>query len=140
MMSSPNPLLKKIHLHKVSKTLELFFDGHPSFVLPAEFLRVHSPSAEVQGHFGKGGTLPHSKKEVGILGLHPVGNYGIRIDFDDGHQSGYYRWSYLYELASMQEKLWQDYLLKLEAAGKYRDAGVSAVRFVPAQHPTHPPA
>ncbi len=127
---TPRPKLKQIHLHTLSKTVDLLFANEEKFTLSAEFLRVHSPSAEVQGHFGKGGVTPFGKKEVGICALQPVGHYGVRIDFDDGHQSGYYRWGYFYELAIKQALLWETYLKKLNAAGQLREKETSIVRFI----------
>ncbi|MCW8195352.1 DUF971 domain-containing protein [Proteobacteria bacterium 005FR1] len=119
----------KVQLHKKSKVLELIYsDG--TFRLPAEFLRVYSPSAEVKGHGPGQETLQTGKQYVGISGLESAGNYAIRIIFDDGHDSGIYSWDYLYDLGSKQEQYWRDYLQRLEKAGKSRDPDTSAVRFV----------
>lgn len=114
-----------IRLHLKSRTLELVYpDGR--FELSAEFLRVHSPSAEVRGHGIGQETLQTGKKFVGIKGVEPAGNYALKIIFDDGHDSGLYTWEYLYDLAHDLDNYWADYLRKLEAAGASRDNGLIA--------------
>lgn len=110
-----------IKFHKQSQLLELKW-GNDSYELPAEYLRVHSPSAEVRGHGMGNEVLQDGKKDVRILNLEPVGNYALKISFDDGHDSGLYNWNYLKELSEQQDAKWQDYLKRLEAAGKSRDA------------------
>jgi DUF971 family protein len=117
----------EIKLHKRSRTLELRY-GADSYQLSAEFLRVHSPSAEVQGH-GRP-VLQFGKQNVALLALEPVGNYALKLVFDDGHDSGLYSWDYLYRLATQQEPLWQNYLQSLRDAGRSRDPHESAVRLV----------
>lgn len=116
-----------IKLHKASKTLELRY-GEQNYQLSAEFLRVHSPSAEVQGH----GTpiLQVGKLNVGLQSIEPAGNYALKMCFDDGHDSGLYTWEYLNQLAVRQEELWADYLAQLSAAGKSRDPNESIVRLM----------
>lgn len=116
-----------IKLHKASRLLELHYAGD-SYRLPAEFLRVHSPSAEVQGH-GKP-ILQTGKLNVALIGIEPAGNYALKLLFDDGHDSGLYSWDYLYQLALRQDELWQDYLAQLKAAGKSRDPDESVVRLL----------
>ena len=117
-MNSKTPT--DIKIHKRSRTLELVY-GDTSHQLPFEFLRVHSPSAEVRGH-GKGQeVLQFAKRNINIIGIEPIGSYAIRIQFDDGHDSGFYSWVYLDELIQNQDKLWHDYLEKLETEGKSRD-------------------
>ncbi|HSC83105.1 MAG TPA: DUF971 domain-containing protein [Pseudomonas sp.] len=116
-----------IKLHKASKTLELQY-GEQSYSLSAEFLRVHSPSAEVQGH-GKP-ILQTGKLGVGLQRLEPAGNYALKLCFDDGHDSGLFTWDYLYQLAIRQDELWADYLAQLAAAGKSRDPSESVVRLM----------
>jgi DUF971 family protein len=107
--------------------LELVYsDG--VFQLRAEYLRVYSPSAEVKGHGSGQEILQTGKQHVGITGLEPAGNYAIRIVFDDGHDSGIYTWDYLYELGSQQDLYWQNYLRRLDEAGKSRDPDLSVVR------------
>ena len=94
----------EIRLKKTEKILEVDFDDGKSFILPAELLRVESPSAEVQGHE-----------------IEPVGNYAIRIKFDDLHDTGIYSWDTLYMFGSQQEEMWKNYLKALEEAGESRD-------------------
>lgn len=111
----------EITLHQKSRSLEIAFDDGARYNLPAEFLRVHSPSAEVRGH-GKGQeTLQVGKRNVGILSVEPVGQYALQINFDDGHDTGLFSWDYLHELGRNQDGMWQEYLAKLAAAGASRD-------------------
>lgn len=110
-----------ITLHQKSKHLELVFDDGAHFKLPFEYLRVHSPSAEVQGHGPGQEVLQVGKRNVLITGIEPVGSYAIKLDFDDGHDSGLYTWEYLHFLGANQQALWQEYLEKLEAAGASRE-------------------
>ena len=117
-----------IKLHKASKTLTLTYASGEEFTLPAEFLRVHSPSAEVQGH-GKP-VLQFGKLNVGLSKLEPAGNYALKLTFDDGHDSGLFTWEYLYELGKRQNELWADYLAELRAAGKTRDPNESFVKLM----------
>lgn len=116
-----------IKLHKASKTLELHY-GDDRYSLSAEFLRVHSPSAEVQGHGQP--ILQVGKLHVGLKGVEPAGQYALKLVFDDGHDSGLFTWDYLYELATRQEQLWADYLAALAAAGKSRDPDESVVKLM----------
>lgn len=111
----------EIILHQKSKTLELAFDDGARYHLPAEFLRVFSPSAEVRGHGEGQEVLQVGKRDVGIAGIEPSGSYAIKIVFDDGHDSGLYTWDYLYGLGRDQEILWHHYLHRLDAAGASRD-------------------
>ncbi|MBD8683125.1 gamma-butyrobetaine hydroxylase-like domain-containing protein [Pseudomonas sp. CFBP 13719] len=117
-----------INLHKASKTLSLTYGPDEVFHLPAEFLRVHSPSAEVQGH-GKP-ILQVGKLGVGLIKVEAAGQYALKLTFDDGHDSGLFTWDYLYQLALRQEQLWTDYLEQLRAAGKSRDPAESVVRLM----------
>lgn len=111
----------EVRLKSAEKRLEIDFDDGRSVSLPAEFLRVNSPSAEVQGHGPGQKTLQHGKMHVGIMKLEPVGHYALRIVFDDLHDSGIYTWKYLYELGENQEQIWADYLAELEEKGLKRD-------------------
>ncbi|MCJ8338850.1 MAG: DUF971 domain-containing protein [Pseudomonadales bacterium] len=112
-----------IKLHKKSKSLELTFaDGQ--FELRAEYLRVHSPSAEVRGHGIGQETLQVKKKFVGISNIEICGNYALKISFDDGHDSGLFTWDYLHELCQNHDLYWQRYLQKLKDAGQSRDSGL----------------
>jgi DUF971 family protein len=120
----------KIQLHKKSKTLELVIDNK-SYILTAEFLRVHSPSAEVKGHGPGQEKLVHGKLHVGIKDLRATGNYGMTIIFDDTHDSGIFSWSYLAELCQNQKTLWQAYLDKLNQHGKNRDPDTTVIQFSP---------
>ncbi|AVU73884.1 DUF971 domain-containing protein [Pseudomonas sp. Fig-3] len=117
-----------INLHKASKTLTLKYAPDEEYHLPAEFLRVHSPSAEVQGH-GKP-ILQYGKIGVGLTKVEPAGQYALKLTFDDGHDSGLFTWDYLYQLAVRQEDLWNDYLAELKAAGKTRDPNESVVKLM----------
>ncbi|UVM50055.1 MULTISPECIES: DUF971 domain-containing protein [unclassified Pseudomonas] len=117
-----------IKLHKASKTLTLKYASGEEYHLPAEFLRVHSPSAEVQGH-GKP-ILQFGKIGVGLSKVEPAGQYALKLTFDDGHDSGLFTWEYLYQLAVRQEDLWSDYLAELKAAGKTRDPNESIVKLM----------
>ena len=117
-----------INLHKASKTLTLKYPSGEEYHLPAELLRVHSPSAEVQGH-GKP-ILQFGKINVGLLKIEPAGQYALKLTFDDGHDSGLFTWEYLYQLGKRQDELWQDYLAELKAAGKSRDPSESVVKLM----------
>ena len=120
-MSAGVPIPVRVVVHQDSRVLELAYENGRSFRLPFEFLRVNSPSAEVRGH-GKGQeTLQVGKREVRIESIEPVGHYAIRPRFDDGHESGIYSWDYLHEIATSHDRLWADYLARLERAGKGRD-------------------
>jgi DUF971 family protein len=111
----------EIRLVKAEKRLEIDFDDGRRFSYPAEFLRVESPSAEVQGHGPGQKQLVAGRMHVGILEIEPVGNYAIRIKFDDLHDTGIYSWEYLYGLGEKREALWQAYLAELAAQGLSRD-------------------
>jgi DUF971 family protein len=117
--SAPAPT--EIRLHQLTRAMEVAFSDGRVFRLPYEFLRVHSPSAEVRGHGPGQEVLQTGKREVGIAGLEPVGSYAVQPTFSDGHATGIYSWEYLYYLGENQEKLWNEYLKKLEQAGASRD-------------------
>lgn len=110
----------ELRLKKAERRLVVRFDDGADFMLPAELLRVYSPSAEVQGHGGAGGTLVHGKRSVAIASLDPVGNYALRIGFDDGHRTGLYTWAYLRELGETAAAKWAAYEARLAAAGLAR--------------------
>lgn len=116
-----------IKLKKTSNVLEVTYQGK-LYQLPAEYLRVHSPSAEVQGH-GKQ-ILQYGKQNVRLTKLESAGQYALKLTFDDGHDSGLYSWDYLYTLAIEQESLWVDYLRQLNQAGKARDPSESVVKLI----------
>ena len=111
----------EIKLHRKSAKLELTYSERESVVLSAEFLRVHSPSAEVRGHGRGQGVLQTGKRYVTINRIEAVGNYAIKLNFDDGHDSGIYSWDYLVELGENKGSLWQGYLAKLREAGQTRE-------------------
>jgi|SRR5210317_205335 DUF971 family protein len=115
MAEHPNPT--EIKLHQESRLLEIKFDNQTECSLSCEFLRVYSPSAEVQGHSPSQAVLQIGKEKVNITNIEPIGNYAIKITFSDGHDTGLYSWDYLYRLAKNYEQLWIEYLGKLDAAG-----------------------
>lgn len=111
----------EIRYVRAEKRLEVTFEDGKHFSLPAEFLRVESPSAEVQGHGPDQKQIVSGRRHVGIMAIEPVGTYAIKIVFDDLHDSGIYSWDYLYKLGEEQESLWATYLRNLEAKGLSRD-------------------
>ena len=119
-MSAPAPT--EIKLHQKSQVLEISFADGKTFRLPSEFLRVHSPSAEVRGHGPGQEVLQAGKKDVQILAIEPVGHYAVRPKFSDGHDTGIYSWDYLYHLGADAGALWQRYEQRLADAGVDRDA------------------
>lgn len=110
----------EIKLHAQSKKLELCFDDDSRFELSCEYLRVHSPSAEVRGHNPSQAVLQLGKEAVNISQIEAVGNYAVKLVFDDGHDTGLYTWDYLYDLGKNQETYWQAYLAALVEAGHQR--------------------
>lgn len=111
-----------IILHQQSRLLEIAFDDGKRFKLSCEFLRVHSPSAEVRGHGAGQEVLQTGKKDVTIQAVEPVGNYAVKLVFSDGHATGLYAWDYLYSLGVDHDALWKTYLERLEKAGASREA------------------
>jgi len=111
----------EIRLKKKEKILEIDFDDGSTFSLPAELLRVESPSAEVQGHNPSQKQTLAGRRHVGIMELEPVGNYAIRIKFDDLHDTGIFSWDYLYHLGRNKEETWAGYLAALAEKGLSRD-------------------
>ena len=111
----------EIKLHQRSRAMEVTFADGQVFRLPYEFLRVYSPSAEVRGHGRGQEVLQTGKQAVEITALEPVGSYAVQPAFSDGHSTGIFSWDYLYHLGQNQEKMWQEYLAKLKAAGASRD-------------------
>lgn len=114
-MNTPHPT--DIKLHRKSRNLEVTFDSGETFQLPCEYLRVYSQSAEVTGHAPGQEVLQVGKRQVNIDAITPVGNYAVKLHFDDGHDSGIYTWQWLYELGQHYEPYWQDYLDRLQKAG-----------------------
>jgi len=116
--SKPNP--STINLHQKSRVLEIEYDNGVKFELPCEYLRVYSPSADVKGHGPGQEVLQTGKESVNINEIEPVGNYAVKLIFDDGHNTGLYTWEYLYELGEAKENYWSDYLEALKQAGHTR--------------------
>ena len=114
------PVPTGITLHQRSRLLEIAFDDGSVFRLPYEFLRVYSPSAEVRGHGPGQEVLQTGKREVEIRSLDPVGSYAVQPAFSDSHATGIYSWEYLYHLGENQDRLWAEYLERLEKAGAGR--------------------
>ena len=112
--------VEELRLVRAERTLHVTFDDGRRFALPAEYLRVESPSAEVQGHSPTQKVTVPGKAQVGITRLEPVGNYAVRIVFDDGHDTGIYSWDYLRELGEEFDKRWRAYLAALDAKGLAR--------------------
>lgn len=116
-----SPIPEEIHLPAGKNALSLRYNK-TVYTLPAEYLRVFSPSAEVRGHGAGQEVLQTGKRNVTITSLEPIGNYALRITFSDGHDSGLYDWDYLYDLATQQQAHWADYERELQLAGASRDA------------------
>lgn len=114
------PVATEIRLRRATRRLEVTFEGGERISLPAEYLRVESPSAEVQGHAPSEKVLVAGKQEVGIETVEPIGNYAVRIRFSDGHDTGIYSWSLLHELAAEHDERWQAYLHALAERGLSR--------------------
>jgi DUF971 family protein len=119
-MADDAPWPTELRLHKDRKALTIVFDNGESFALPAEYLRVRSPSAEVQGHSPDERKTVSGKKDVAVLEVNPIGNYAVRLVFDDMHSTGIYSWNYLRELGRNHERYWQDYLDELSGKGLAR--------------------
>ncbi|GGB48725.1 hypothetical protein GCM10011505_32250 [Tistrella bauzanensis] len=111
----------EIRLKRSERVLEVTYEGGDTIRLGAEYLRVESPSAEVQGHGPGQKRIPGGKRRVGITDVQPVGNYAVRLVFDDGHSTGIYGWGFLAQLAREHDQRWQAYLDGLTAAGLSRD-------------------
>lgn len=111
-----------IHYLSGEKRLDVEFGNGAQFSFPAEFLRVESPSAEVRGHGASTKQTVAGRRNVGIVKIEPIGNYAVRLHFDDGHDTGLYSWRHLHELGETQDELWRAYLDRLVAEGLSRDA------------------
>ena len=120
-LQSGAPTPQEMTVHSQSKVLEISFSDGALFRIPFELMRVYSPSAEVMGHGAGQEVLQFGKKDVGLDGLEPVGNYAVQPSFTDGHNSGIFSWDYLYFLGSQQDQLWSDYTARLAEAGVTRD-------------------
>lgn len=119
-MTDAAPWPTQLRLHKDRKTLTIAFDNGETFDLSAEYLRVKSPSAEVQGHSPDERKTVAGKKDVAILEVNPIGNYAVRLVFDDMHSTGIYSWDYFLALGRNREAYWQDYLDDLAGKGLTR--------------------
>jgi len=115
-------LATEIRLSNAERVLRVAFDDGSHYALPAEYLRVESPSAEVQGHGPQQKKILPGKRDVAIIGIEPVGNYAVRLLFDDLHDTGIYSWDYLHDLGREHETRWAAYLAALQARGMRRDA------------------
>ncbi len=120
-LAPDTPWPTEITLQQISRNLRVAFSNGQTFDFPIEFLRVHSPSAEVRGHGPGQETLQTGKRGVGIQEIAPVGQYAVQLHFSDGHNTGIYSWDYLLDLGNHQEAYWSSYLNRLEAAGASRD-------------------
>jgi len=114
-----------ISLHQKSRILEIEFDDGNTYQYTTEFLRVHSPSAEVQGHGPGEEVLQVGKEDVNITGIEPIGHYAVKLVFDDNHDSGLFSWTYLHELGEKYDAKWQSYLQRLKDAGVERKTTTS---------------
>ncbi len=123
-MTPPQPVAvpRSIRLDRAERRLHADFGPEGEFAFSAEYLRVHSPSAEVQGHGPGERKLVAGKRDVGISAVEPVGRYAVRLRFDDGHSTGIYSWAELLRLGREQDRLWADYLARLRSAGAGREA------------------
>jgi len=130
-MSGQDHRPQGIQLHTRSRQLELEYAGGERYLLSCEYLRVYSPSAEVGGHGPGQEVLQTGKMNVGIEAIRPVGNYALQLVFDDGHDTGLYSWSYLYQLCTEQAPRWQEYLERLARAGASRDPDVQVLKLDP---------
>jgi len=115
------PVPTELRYSKETKTLHVVFDDGAAFDLPAELLRVESPSADVQGHGPGQKTLVSGRRHVGIMGIEPVGNYAVRLKFDDLHDTGIFSWPILYSYGLHKDEMWSDYLAALKDRGLSRD-------------------
>jgi DUF971 family protein len=124
-LTSDSPTPTALTVHGQSRVLEIAFSDGREFRIPFELMRVYSPSAEVQGHGPGQEVLQTGKRDVGIVELESIGNYAVKPLFSDGHESGIFTWDYLYQLGSGQERLWDDYNRRLQAAGATRDQAMT---------------
>ncbi|RYG13870.1 MAG: DUF971 domain-containing protein [Burkholderiales bacterium] len=120
-LKAGSPAPEALTVHGQSRVLEVSFSDGATFRIPFELMRVYSPSAEVQGHGPGQEVLQTGMRNVDLEALEPIGNYAVKPVFSDGHDTGIFSWDYLYFLGSQYEKLWSDYLARLQAAGVDRD-------------------
>lgn len=126
-MDGTTPQPTEIKLHRQLRMLEISYSDGQTFALSCEFLRVHSPSAEVRGHGPGQEVLQVGKQDVEITRIEPVGSYAVQLAFSDGHDTGLYSWDVLYEYGLRQKEMWQRYLMRLEEAGASREAAAAAI-------------
>jgi DUF971 family protein len=119
----PDPVATEIRLRRTSRLLKVSFEDGSRFELPFEYLRVYSPSAEVKGHGPGQEVLVLGKEHVGIASIEPVGQYAVKLVFDDGHDTGLYTWRYLHELGREQRQKWAEYLKRRAAASAPKAQG-----------------
>lgn len=115
------PAPTELRLKTAERALEIYFENGMAFSLPAEFLRVESPSAEVKGHGPGQRVIVAGKRNVSIKRIEPVGNYAVRLVFDDGHDTGIYSWEFLYEIGGKQDQMWRAYVNELAVRGLKRE-------------------
>ncbi len=120
-LNATTPAPAELTVHGHSRVLEIAYTDGARFRIPFELMRIYSPSAEVKGHGPGQEVLQTGKREVGIDNLEPVGNYGVKPTFNDGHDTGIFTWDYLYHLGSQQDELWREYEQRLVTAGAGRD-------------------
>jgi DUF971 family protein len=125
-LRNETPAPESITLHGQSRVLEIGFADGSNFRIPFELMRIYSPSAEVQGHGPGQEVLQTGKRDVTVVEMEPVGNYGVKPVFSDGHDSGIFTWEYFFFLGSKQAELWEDYERRLQEAGVDRDAPMAA--------------
>jgi DUF971 family protein len=128
-MSKAMKHVTKVHYHRISKNVDVYFDDDSTAVFSCEFLRVHSPSAEVQGHGAQQIKLVLNKDKVAISSIVPVGHYALRLDFDDGHNSGLFSWAYFTYLQSEQATLWETYQQRCREHAQAKDS--VPIKFIP---------
>lgn len=126
MANAPSRVPTSLTVHMQSRVLEIAFESEEVFSLPFELLRVYSPSAEVKGHGPGQEILQTGKRDVTLTALEPVGNYAVQPHFSDAHNTGIFTWEYLYWLGANQDRLWDEYLQRLETAGHTREGGRDA--------------
>jgi DUF971 family protein len=134
-LTSQTPQPTGITVHGQSRVLEVGFNDGRTFRIPFELMRVYSPSAEVQGHGPGQEVLQTGKREIGLEGLEPIGNYAVQPRFSDGHDTGIFSWDYLYHLGSQQAELWQRYEERLSREGVDRDAPMAGAAAASCGHP-----
>ena len=133
-LNPDTPTPQSVTAHSQSRVLEVLFSDGAHFRIPFELMRIYSPSAEVQGHGPGQEVLQTGKINVKISSIEPVGNYAVRLNFDDDHNTGIYSWEYLRELALHQQEMWDEYLQRLQKAGARREplqSGVQVVNIMP---------